>query len=364
MKRLFALLGVVLLMCSLVLVSCAKKETKDSDASIPEETTDSDASTPEEAKDSEVVKPSETKDGDEKIVIAGVYKFGTATWFINEGKAAGDKVKELGADEWLYVDAGTDGSQFLEMIDTVIARKVSGVICCPPDQTLSQAAVDKFNEAGIPVIAADDALIDDNGDKLTKWVGIDAYAIGKESALWAIDYMKEHGLDKDEECGVMIMTTNTVTSCIPRTEGQLDAFKEVLPEFPNERIFQTDYVMDLGKAYDAANGVIVANPQIKKWIVVSTADEGTVGATRALEQAGLDKESCTIGLGGYLAPGEFEKNSCFKAAAYFSAFEVGEASATHIMKMIKGEEVPDEYAVSCIMVTPENYIEAMPEYLE
>lgn len=319
---------------------------------------------PDAAPASETQAETTAPDADKEIVIAGIYKFGTATWFINEGEAAGATAKEMGADKWLYMDAGTDGSQFLEMIETVIAQGVSGVICCPPDQTLSQAAVEKLTEAGIPIIAADDALIDEQGNKITNWVGIDAYAIGKESALWAIDYMVQNGLDQDAECGVMIMTTNTVSSCTPRTAGQLDAFAEKLPNFPAERIFQTDYVMDLSKAYDAANGVIVANPQIKKWIVVTTADEGTVGATRALEQAGLDKESCTVGLGGYLAPGEFAKGTCFKAAAYFSAIEVGKASAANLMKMIAGEDVPAEYAVSCIMVTPDNYVETMPEYLE
>lgn len=352
MKKVLALLLTIAL-ATMAFIGCAQPEAPAAEAPAAEAP----------AAEAPAAEAPATEEDDE-VVIAGIYKFGTATWFINEGEAAERTVKEMGADQWLYMDAGEDGSKFLEMIDTVIAQGVDGVICCPPDQTLSQAAVEKLTAAGIPVIAADDALIDENGNKITNWVGIDAYAIGKESALWAVDYMKEHGLDTDPECGIMIMTTDTATSCIPRSEGQIDAFAEALPDFPQENIFKADYVMDLSKAYDAANGVIVANPQIKKWIVVTTADEGTVGATRALEQAGLDQESCTIGLGGYLAPGEFEKNTCFRSTAYFSAIEVGEASAKHLMQMIAGEEVPAEYAVSCIMVTPENYVEAMPEYLE
>lgn len=296
-------------------------------------------------------------------VIAGIYKFGDSPWFINEGKAAAETVKAMGASDFLYLDAKDDGHLFLQMIDTVIAQNVDGVIVCPPDQTLSQIAVEKLSAAGIPVIAADDPLIDEHGVKLAPWVGIDAYEIGAESARWLVDYMVSRGLDKDEDVGILLMTTDTVSSAVPRTEGQLDVIRELLPDFPEERILKADYVIDLNVAYTAANSVIVGNPQIKKWMVLATADEGAIGATRAIEQAGLDKDSCTVGLGGYLAPGEFEKGTCHKATAYFSAKDVGYYSAKHLMMLLNGEEIPMEYAVGAIMVTEENYKEAMPEYL-
>ena len=90
-------------------------------------------------------------------------------------------------------------------------------------------------------------------------------------------------------------------------------------------------------------------------------EEGTVGAVRALEQAGLDKESCVIGLGGYLAKDEFRKEggSAMKAAAYFSSDAVGRGSVEVLLKLINGEEVGQETAVDAIIVTPENFEEVM-----
>lgn len=269
----------------------------------------------------------------------------------------------LGASKYMFLDTKDDGNLFLQMIDTVIAQGVDGVIVCPPDQTLSQIAVEKLTGAGIRVLASNDPLIDEHGVKIAPWVGIDAYEIGAESARWLVKYMFEHGLEKEEDVGILLMTTDTVSSAVPRTEGQIDVLEEMLPEFPKERIFKSDYKIDLDVAYTAANSIIVGNPQIRRWMVLATADEGTIGATRALEQAGLDKGSCTVGLGGYLAPGEFEKGSCHKATAYFSARDVGKYSAKHLMMMLNGEEPPAEYAVGAIMVTEENYKEAMPEYL-
>ena len=97
-------------------------------------------------------------------------------------------------------------------------------------------------------------------------------------------------------------------------------------------------------------------------MVLTTADEGTIGATRALEQAGLDKDSCTVALGGYLAPNEFRNGTCCKAAAYFSALELGKKAAENLMAMLRGEEIPQSATVGCVMVTPENHEELMPEY--
>lgn len=293
---------------------------------------------------------------------AGIHKFGDSLWFVNESAATEARLKELGVDEYTFMDAKDDGNLFLQMIDTAIAQGVDGVITTPPDQTLSQVAVDKLAEAGIPVLASDDPLQTDDGTLLAPCVVIDAYSTGVESARWIIDYMKENGLDTDEECGIMLMTTDTVTSAVPRTEGQEDTIAELLPDFPAERIFYTDYKIDLNVAYTAANSIIVANPQIKKWMVLSTADEGTIGATRALEQAGLDKESCTVALGGYLAPAEFEKGTCCKATVYFSAGEIGTHAAENLVMMMKGETPDQQYMVGCTIATPENHVEVMPEY--
>ena len=100
---------------------------------------------------------------------------------------------------------------FLQMIDTAIAQGVDGVITTPPDQTLSQVAVDKLAEAGIPVLASDDPLQTDDGTLLAPCVVIDAYSTGVESARWIIDYMKENGLDTDEECGIMPVSYTHLT---------------------------------------------------------------------------------------------------------------------------------------------------------
>ena len=89
--------------------------------------------------------------------VYGIYKAGDQTWFIDEGAAAQAAVEALGG-EFIYVDAKMSPEEYLKDIDNAVANNASGIVTCIPDQTLSQAAVDAATAAGIPIVAADDAL--------------------------------------------------------------------------------------------------------------------------------------------------------------------------------------------------------------
>ncbi|SNX53366.1 arabinose ABC transporter substrate-binding protein [Thermoanaerobacterium sp. RBIITD] len=300
------------------------------------------------------------------IVIAGIYKAGDQTWFINEGKASEAAAKQMGASKFMFIDAKMNPDTYLQDIDNVIAQKVSGVLTCTPDQKLSKAVVDKLKAANIPVIAVDDALQDENGNKLVPWVGIDAYNIGKTNGEWMANYAKQNGLDKDKEAGLLILTMDTVSSCVPRTKGELEKFKEIIPDFPDSRIFKADYDGQTEKGFNAAAPIFTAHPEIKKWMVMTANEEGAVGATRALEQAGLDKQSVVIGMGAYMAKDEFKKPySAMKAATYFSADDVGATAAKEMMNyLLYGTPIPKEVAVKAIIVTKDNYKQVMGKYAD
>jgi L-arabinose transport system substrate-binding protein len=159
------------------------------------------------------------------------------------------------------------------------------------------------------------------------------------------------------------MTMDTVSSCVPRAEGELDKWTEMCPDFPEDRIFKGDYDGTTEKGNTAAAAVFTANPQIKTWLVTGANEEGTIGACRALESAGLDKDACVVGLGGYMAKDEWNNKgadgTCMKAAAYFSSLQVGEGSVQVLEQILAGEEPDMETAVPATVVTPDTYKEVM-----
>lgn len=301
------------------------------------------------------------------IVLAGIYKMGDATWFIQEGKASEAMAKQMGASKFLYIDAKSNGDTYMKALDNVITQKVDGVLVCTPDQNLSQVTVKKLKAANIPVIAVDDPLQDSKATQLSPWVGIDAYNIGASAGEYAANYIKQNNLVNDNTCGIMYLTAETVSSCVPRTKGAQAKMKEIIPDFPSNRVFSADHDTNTESANKAANTVITAHPEIKKWIVIPVSDEGAAGASRAIESAGLQKGSLCIGLGAYLAPDEFKKSaSPFKAAAYFSARDVGGTAAKEMMEFLQsGKAIPQKYAVSATIVTPKDDLaKIMPEYMK
>lgn len=164
------------------------------------------------------------------------------------------------------------------------------------------------------------------------------------------------------------MTMDTVSSCVPRAEGELDKFNELVPDFNQDNIFKADYDGTTDKGNTAAAAVITANPQIKTWLVTGANEEGCIGAARALESAGLDADACVVGLGAYMAKDEWNNKgadgTCVKASAYFSADSVGAGSVEVLLGMINGEEVEMETAVDAVVVTPEDYKDVMGSYAE
>ncbi|MEA4927364.1 MAG: substrate-binding domain-containing protein [Candidatus Limiplasma sp.] len=295
-----------------------------------------------------------------KGMIYGIYKAGDQTWFIDEGAAAEKAAKDAGYD-FTYVDAKMSPEEYLKAIDNAIANKAAGIVTCIPDQTMSQAVVDKLGEAGIPVVAADDALQDAAGTKIAPWVGINAYVIGEANGEWVANYAIQNNLVTDPACGLLILTMDTVSSCVPRAEGELAKFGELCPTFDATKIFKADYDGTTDKGNTAASAVFTAHPEITKWLVTGANEEGTIGALRALESAGLDKDACVVGLGAYMAKDEWKKEgtSAMKAAAYFSSDSVGTGSVTVLLDLIAVKEVAQETAVDAIEVTPETYKDVM-----
>lgn len=295
-----------------------------------------------------------------KLTVYGIYKAGDQTWFIDEGKAA-KKAVEAAGGEFIFVDAKMSPEEYLKAIDNAIANKASGVVTCIPDQTMSQSVVDKLAAANIPVVAADDALQDTSGKKIAPWVGIDAYKIGQANGKWLAEYATKNSLAGKADVGLLIMTMDTVSSCVPRAKGEEDEFTKNCTSFNKSNIFKADYDGTTDKGNTAAAAVFTAHPEIKTWLVTGANEEGTVGACRALESAGLDKNACVVGLGAYLAKDEFKKanGSPMKAATYFSSDSVGSGSVQVLLDKIAGKNVQQETAVSAEIVTPENYKQVM-----
>lgn len=321
MKKLITLLLTVVMVTALF-AGCAKEETP-ATASKP-------AAEKEEApKADEVVEMS-----DEGPVIAFICKDLSQEWFVGTSSAMKETALSLGASEVLLFDTAMSPDKYMTALDSAISQEVDVLIVCPPDQQLSQITVQRTAEAGIKVMADDDPLIDENGKYIAPGLALDAYVVGESQGEWLATYYNDNNLkEQNATIGYILMTMNEVSSALPRSEGARDKFLSNAPDFPLEQVIEANYDGTSDKGFNVVAATITANPDVTHWILTAPNDEGAQGATRALEQAGLDKEATVVGLGGYLGIDEIRKEySAFKAFAYIDPLLDGKIAATAAMK--------------------------------
>lgn len=308
----------------------------------------------------------------DKILIGAIYRDLTQMWFDRESTAAKATADELGVDI-IIGDAQEDPAVLIDVLDGLITQGIQGLVINTCDQGLSQTIVDKCAEAGIPVVAVDVPLIDDKGANIAPAVILDSYLCGQQTAQWLCDTIdKNGGITEPAATGFLVLAMETVTSCIPRADGQFDYITEKYPDFPSSNVFRVDYGAGASDdGYNATAATITAHPEIKTWYVVSGNDEGAVGAARYLEEAGLDKTSICVGIDGYLAADEFKKDvSPVKASAYLQSSTVAEVSVKALVENIKnGTEIFGEYKkdgakfgvypFGSVIITKDNYVEIM-----
>lgn len=352
MKKIVALLLAVLMVFGLT--ACSSGTDSEVTTAAPD--------APTEAPDPAASEASAAPDASKVLNIYGIYK-SESTYFVNEAasieKTLNEKAKEYGFTvTWHFNNCDGDPEKYMTLIDTAIADKADAIVTCIPDQTMSQSVVDKCNEAGVTIVAVDDGLVNDAGEKIAPWFGIDAYNIGYSAGEWMANYAKENNLLEDETVGLLYMTMSTVSSCVPRTEGEKQAWADILGDALSDRTYEADYVSMSEEAYNSASAVVTAHPEIKTWLVMTPSENGVLGAGAVLEEAGLDGTSCIIALGCDEMSTQWSDGnySVCRASAYFSGKVVGREAAIALVEyLINGTELPKEYATPAVIVTPDNY---------
>ena len=172
------------------------------------------------------------------------------------------------------------------------------------------------------------------------------------------DYATKNNMTEDETVGVLYMTMNTTSSCVPRTEGEKQAMADKLSGAFDNRTYEVDYVTTMEDAYNGASAMIAGHPEIKSWLVMVASEQGALGVASAIENAGLADTSCVVTLGCDETTGHWEEGNyaVIRSAAYFSGKVVGKEAIVAVVEyLVNGTEIPMEYATPAVMVDPTNY---------
>jgi L-arabinose transport system substrate-binding protein len=243
------------------------------------------------------------------IKIGFIVKSMSDSWFQTETGIAKDKAKELGAE--IDVQEATKGDAVLSAIDTMSTNGVQGIIICSPETQLGTAIKAATDRHKIKLMSVDDRLVGADGKPLTDipHLGISASNIGKQVGQAIADEIKKRGW-KPEEVGaieVIVPSLQTATERIKGAEAALTS-----SGFKKENVFEAPWsgAVDIASASDAANGVLTAHSNIKKWVVYSSNDDGVLGGIRSISNRGIPPTDIIgVGINGKLAGQEWAKGT-------------------------------------------------------
>jgi ribose transport system substrate-binding protein len=210
-------------------------------------------------------------------------------------------------------------------IENFIVQKVSAIIVCPVNSKGIGPAIEKANQAGIPVFTAD---IKADGGRVVSHIASDNYLGGKLAGEYLAKALKGQGK-------VAVIDQPIVESTIQRVRG----FEEVLSGFPRLQIVAKpngDGVRD--KAMKAAEDLLQGYPDLNGIFGIN--DDSALGALSAIESAGR-KGIVVVGFDAIPeARAAILRNSALKADVVQDPLRIGRTTIETIDRYLKGENVP------------------------
>ncbi len=287
--------------------------------------------------------------------FAYINKLDDNAWFVNEVAGAQDEAAKLGVT-LTHQGVQSDSNKAMNALETAIAAGVKGVIIVVPDQAIGPAVIKRTKEAGIPVIAVDDGILDETG-AAAPFVGFEAKAIGKQVGDTIVGFHKSLGWGDAAASDTFVLSIEVqgLSVCMDRNNAANEVLKSSLG-ITDAQIIHIPYDPgSLDKALSATSQTIVGIPQAKRFLIDACNDDGVLGAVRALEQAGVaTADIIGVGINGQMACEEFKKaeDTGLRASVYVDS-RVHGATAVKLMHALvaEGTPIPERTIIDGTVIT-------------
>lgn len=292
------------------------------------------------------------------IRIAYIQKQGDQQYFIDQADGAKAAAAELGA-EVTIINVGDDANAAISQLDTVIAQGFDAIAIVVPDQKIGPQVIQAARDAGIPLVATDDAIEDGDGNA-APFVGFDGRAMGEQVGAKAAELFMDSGWTA-EDTRIMRVSKEDLATCEARNDGAAEVFGETTGvDLEIVRVGSDASTID---SQNKAGAALTGNPGVKHWVVWGCNDESATGAVTALHNAGVaPADILGVGLGAYLTCKDWQAGveSGNRAALYISGVDVGSAAIKVLVDSVKnGTELPANTIADTTIVDPENWEDVM-----
>ncbi|MEA4944851.1 MAG: substrate-binding domain-containing protein [Propionicimonas sp.] len=293
------------------------------------------------------------------IEIALLQKQGDQQYFVDEADGAKAAAQEAGDVTITVADLGDDANKAVSEVESAIARGVKGIIIVVPDQAVGPQVIKLAQDAGIPIMAADDGIKDASGQAIP-FTGFNGTDMGTKVGDEAARLYQAAGWAK-EDTRILALWKQDLSVCTDRVEGAKAAFTKAVGDGNVPDIIEVGTDNTPTNAQDKTTATLTANSDVKHWVVWGCNDENVSGGVTALQNGGVKPADIIgVGLGAYLSCKDWAagQDTGNKAALYISGIDVGKAAVTAMVAYLRdGTPLPPETIAQTYMVDATNYKE-------
>ena len=213
--------------------------------------------------------------GSQKKQIAVIPKGTAHLFWVTVQSGAMDAGKEFGVDIlWNGPAQETDFGRQIEILDSMINRKVDGIVVAPSEKKVLVQSLARAKAAGIPVTVFDSGV---DSEDYVSFVATNNFEAGQMGARKLASLLGNKGKV------IVVMNAPGGASTMERERGFTEAIEK---EFPEMHIVATQFGMsDRAKAMTVTENMITAHPDVNG--IFASAEPSSVGASQALKSRSL-----------------------------------------------------------------------------
>lgn len=264
---------------------------------------------------------------------------GTNPFFVTL-EAAIREVVEANGDELISLDPQNSNEKQISQIEDLISRGVVAMFINPVDRDGIIPALDKLQEAGIPMFGFDTEVAEMS--YLVSYAGSDNYNAGYVCGLDLCEKLPEGG-------PIIVLDSPTMQSVVDRTDGFLAAIEGK----GFEVVSQIDCMGNQEQGNLNGTDALTAHPDAVA--IFGGNDPTALGAYAAAEAAG--SSALIYGVDGSPDIKALIAEGKVTGTGAQSPLSIGKTIAEVYYKWVAGEEVEARYPINTFMINADNVAE-------
>ena len=256
----------------------------------------------------------------------------------------------------VIADNRLDGPTALANAESFVRRQVDFVIEFQTDVNLAPVIMQRFDDAGIRVVAIDipmpgAAFFGANNPR-------SGFMCGSYLAQTAISLWGPEAAGK----GYFVVGELPQSGAIPamRTGGQIAGFLAAIPDFPREQIIRIDTKNTLQYSFQQMANVLGRIPRGVPIMLTAINDQSVTGMLRAVQQADRQADAIAVGIGADEIETLVGEASFLASVAYFPE-RYGNYLVPLCLMRLAGRKLPSAVLVNHLIITKWNICEYYPE---